>query len=128
MINTLILVFVGGAFGAMLREFFMLMIPPLSDGFPLDIFVANLLAALLLGVASALHSRKIVSDDVNTLVGTGIMGGLSTFSSFVYGAVVLMTASAASLGVALAYLGLSIVLGFVAVMIGQKLGGQRASG
>ncbi len=127
MINTLILVFVGGAFGAMLREFFMLMIPHLSDGFPLDIFVANVLAALLLGVASALHTRKIMSDDVNTLVGTGIMGGLSTFSSFVYGAVVLMSASTASMGVALAYLGLSIVLGFVAVMIGQKLGGQRAS-
>lgn len=127
MINTIILVFVGGAFGAMLREFFMLMMPHLGDGFPLDIFVANLLAALLLGVVSALHSRKIVSEDVNTLVGTGIMGGLSTFSSFVYGAVVLMTASTASMGVAVAYLVLSVVLGFVAVVVGQKLGGQRAS-
>jgi CrcB protein len=36
----------------------------------------------LLGVVAALHSRKVVSDPVNALVGTGVTGGLSTFSSF----------------------------------------------
>lgn len=90
MINIVILVIAGGALGAMLREFVMLMVPPLADGFPLDILVANIVAAFLLGVVSALHGRKVLSDGVNTMLGTGVMGGLSTFSSFAYGSVVLM--------------------------------------
>ena len=93
MVDVVILVFVGGALGAMLREFSMLMVPNLADNFPLDILVANLLAAFLLGLVTGLHRRQIVSEGAEMLVGTGIAGGLSTFSSFVYGAVVLMSAS-----------------------------------
>ena len=125
MINPVIAVFVGGALGATAREYIMLMVQDPVDGFPLDILAANLVAAFLLGLVAALHSRRIVSDDINALVGTEIMGGLSTFSSFVYGAVVLMAASTASAAVAAAYVAISIVLGYIAVIIGLKLGGQR---
>jgi CrcB protein len=76
-VNIVILVFVGGALGAMLREFTMLMVPNLADNFPLDILVANLVAAFLLGLVKALHHRQVVSDDAEMLVGTGIGGGLS---------------------------------------------------
>lgn len=126
MLNLVILVFVGGALGAMLREFIMLMVPNLADGFPLDILVANLVAAFLLGVATALHARNVMSDGVNALVGTGIMGGLSTFSSMAYGALVLLTASALSAVTALAYLLVSLILGYIAVIIGIRLG-RRSS-
>jgi len=57
------------------------------------------------------------------LVGTGIMGGLSTFSSFAYGVVVLMPASTASAIVASVYVVTSLVLGYVAVVVGLKIGG-----
>lgn len=127
MINFVMPVFVGAALGAMLREFVMLMVPNLADGFPLDILVANLVAAYLLGVVAALHSRQVVSDDVNMLVGTGLTGGLSTFSSFAYGMAVLTTASTASAVVASAYVAISLVLGNVAVIVGLKLGGQRSA-
>jgi CrcB protein len=126
-VNFVILVFVGGALGAMLREFVMLMVPNLADGFPLDILVANLVAAFLLGLAAALHSRQVVSDGVNMLVGTGLTGGLSTFSSFAYGMAVLTTASTASAVVASAYVVISLVLGYIAVVVGLKLGGQRSA-
>lgn len=125
MINLVILVFVGGALGATLREYIMLIVQNPVDGFPLDILAANLVAAFLLGVVAALHSRRIVSDEVNTLVGTGIMGGLSTFSSFAYGAVVLMAASVTNAAVAVAYVTISIVLGYIAVTLGLKLGGEK---
>ena len=105
MVNIVMSVFVGGALGAMLREFTMLMVPNLVDNFPLDILVANLVAAFLLGLVTALHRRQIVSEGAEMLVGTGIAGGLSTFSSFVYGAVVLMSASTASAVVASIYVG-----------------------
>jgi hypothetical protein len=80
--NSVVLVFVGGALGSMLREFVILVVPNLVDGFPLDILVANLVAAFVLGLVAALRSRQFVSEGVYMLVGIGITGGLSTFSSF----------------------------------------------
>lgn len=127
MVNVVMLVFVGGALGAVLREFSMLMVPNLADNFPLDILVANLVAAFLLGLVTALHRRQIVSEGAEMLVGTGIAGGLSTFSSFAYGAVVLMSASTASAVVASFYVVISLVLGYIAVTAGLKLGGQGAA-
>jgi len=127
MINAIILVFIGGALGALGREFLMLGIPDPSDGFPMPIFVANVVASFLLGLITGLHQRRAVTDDVNTLVGTGVMGGLSTFSSFVYGAVVVMGASAAGMTVALAYLVASLLIGYAAVWAGYRLGLRGAA-
>jgi fluoride exporter len=126
-VNIVMAVFVGGALGAMLREFTMMMVPNLVDNFPLDILVANLVAAFLLGLVTALHRRQIVSEGAEMLVGTGIAGGLSTFSSFVYGAVVLMSASTASAVVASVYVVISLVLGYIAVTIGLKLSGRGSA-
>jgi CrcB protein len=126
-VNIVMAVFVGGALGAMLREFTMMMVPNLVDNFPLDILVANLVAAFLLGLVTALHRRQIVSEGAEMLVGTGIAGGLSTFSSFVYGAVVLMSASTASAVVASVYVVISLVLGYIAVTIGLKLSGKGSA-
>ena len=124
MVNLVILVMVGGGLGAMLREFVMLMVPNPVDGFPLDILVANLLAAFLLGLVTAMHRWQVLSDDVYMLMGAGIMGGMSTFSSFVYGSVVLMHASIASAVVASVYVVVSLALGYLAIIVGDKLGSQ----
>jgi fluoride exporter len=126
-VNIVMLVFVGGALGAMLREFTMLMVPNLADKFPLDILVANLVAAFLLGLVTALHRRQIVSEGAEMLVGTGIAGGLSTFSSFVYGAVVLMSASTASAVIASVYVVINLVLRYIAVTVGLKLSGKGSA-
>jgi fluoride exporter len=125
-IKIVILVYLGGALGAVLREFFMLMVPTLSRGFPLDILAANLLAALLLGLIAGLNGRKIASAQVYALVGTGITGGLSTFSSFAYGSAELMTRSATGAIVATAYVVTSLALGYIAAMLGLKVGGQKS--
>ena len=124
MVNFVILVMVGGGLGALLREFVMLTVPNPVDDFPLDILVANLLAAFVLGLVTALHRRRVLSEDVNMLLGAGIMGGMSTFSSFVYGSVVLMYASAASALVASVYLVVSLMFGYLAIIIGEKFRGQ----
>ena len=124
MLNIIILVFVGGAMGAMLREFLMLSVPKI-EGFPLDILVANVVAAFLLGWVTALYKRNILSGDVNTLAGTGIMGGLSTFSSMVYGPMVMLgSGQTRDIWTAIIYLLASIILGYIAVIIGLKLGGS----
>lgn len=123
MLNYFIVVFVGGGGGLHSARVYHADVPNLADGFPMDILVANLVATFLLAVVTALHRRQIVSDRTNMLIGTGTMGGLSTFSSFAYGVVVLMSASTASAIVASVYVVTSLALGYVAVVVGLKIGG-----
>ncbi len=122
-----LLVFVGGAVGAIAREFLMLLVPTLSRGFPLDILVANVAASLLIGFSTGRHDRKGINDGWYLMVTTGIMGGLSTFSSFAYASTVLMKGSITGVLVAAAYVVISLVLGYIAVIVGLKLGRQRSS-
>ena len=122
---ALLLVFVGGATGAIARELLMLFVPTLSHGFPLDILVANVVASLLIGFSTGRHNRKVISDGWNLMVTTGIMGGLSTFSSFAYATSVLMKGSMTSALVAAAYVLISLVMGYIAVIVGMKIGGAN---
>ena len=120
---AVLLVFIGGAVGAIAREFLMLLVPTLSRGFPLDILVANVVASLLIGFSTGRHNRKAISDGWHLMVTTGIMGGLSTFSSFAYASSVLMKASMTGALVAAAYVLISLVMGYAAVIVGIKIGG-----
>ena len=71
------------------------------------------------------RNRKAIDDRWHLMVTTGTMGGLSTFSSFVYASSVLMTASMTGALVAFAYLVISLAVGYVAVVVGMKVGGYR---
>ena len=122
---AVLLVFVGGAAGAVARELLMLLVPTLPRGFPLDILVANVVASFLIGLSTGRHNRKAIDDRWHLMVTTGTMGGLSTFSSFVYASSVLMTASMTGALVAFAYLVISLAVGYVAVVVGMKVGGYR---
>ncbi|ENU1227568.1 MULTISPECIES: CrcB family protein [Providencia] len=124
--NIMILVFIGGAIGAISRELLMVSVPTMNNHFPLDIFVANIVASLLLGVVAGLLMRNKISQGMNAFLATGIMGGLSTFSSFVYGVVEIMK-SPQLLLVGMSYLVLSIVIGFVAIYIGYSVGNRQYS-
>jgi len=124
-LKSIILVLVGGALGAVLREFMMLLVPTPIDKFPLDILVANVVASFMLGYVTGLYRRKAVSEGVDLVIGPGVTGGLSTFSSFAFGTVVLMLSSAASAIVASIYVLTSLTLGYLAVLAGLKLGGER---
>lgn len=124
--TKVLLVFIGGAFGAMVREFFMLIVPQGRGGFPLDIIAANILASFLLGLTVGNQRLKQVSDEFVLLVGTGVMGGMSTFSSFVYGAYVEM-ATAADLVWGACYVIASAVVGFAATWLGIALARPRVT-
>ncbi|GAA0240955.1 Putative fluoride ion transporter CrcB [Methylorubrum aminovorans] len=118
-----VFVFIGGGFGAITREFLMLLIPQQSGAFPLDIFTANVVASFCLGAAFGLHRLGRVSDEFMLLVGTGFCGGMSTFSSFVFGVLSEATAPGQA-GLAVLYGLSSLAVGYAAVRLGI-LSGKR---
>ena len=124
MLKDGILVFIGGGIGAAVRELLMLVVANLPGGFPMPIFIANMTAALLIGVMSALTiPGGVIGTGGKLLLITGIMGGLSTFSSFVW-ATDQMLANPAEQASAIVYLVLSMVAGFLLVELGLWLGGR----
>ncbi|MEP7021051.1 MAG: fluoride efflux transporter CrcB [Pseudonocardiales bacterium] len=80
---TVLLVFLGGALGAPLRY--------LTDRwvqahhvlrFPLGTLVVNLVGCFVAGVIAGGVAQAGWSSDVQTLLGTGFCGGLTTYSTF----------------------------------------------
>jgi CrcB protein len=123
MLKDGILVLIGGGIGAAVRELLMLVVGNLPGGFPMPIFIANMTAALLIGVLSALTTAGgVIGSGGKLLLTTGIMGGLSTFSSFVWGTHQ-MLANPTEQASAIVYLVLSMVAGFLLVESGLWLGG-----
>ena len=125
MLKNGILVFIGGGIGAAARELLMLVVVAnLPGGFPMPIFIANMTAALLIGVLSALTiTGGVIGSGGKLLLTTGILGGLSTFSSFIWGTHQ-MLANVAEQASAIVYLVLSMVAGFLLVELGLWLGGR----
>lgn len=115
-----VIVFLGGGVGAMTREFCMLLLGQDSSSFPLDIFVANILASFLLGLMFGLHRSRRVSDEFMLLIGTGFTGGMSTFSSFIYGAYSEMV-DPGHVAISIFYVLASLVVGYCATWLGLQV-------
>lgn len=77
MINTL-LVGSGAAIGALLRFSLNNFFESRTKRLPLSTFFINLSGSFLLGVFFGLH----LSDPLYLFLGTGVMGGYTTFSTF----------------------------------------------
>ena len=68
----------GAALGAVLRYLLTTLIKRRYAGWPLATLVVNLSGAFLLG----LLTHHLVSGPVLTFLGTGVLGGYTTFSTF----------------------------------------------
>jgi CrcB protein len=122
MMNQALLVILGGGCGAVLREHFMLGVAGLPGGFPMPIFIANLIACFFIGVISALTIEgTVIGPGIKLFLATGMMGGLSTFSSFIWGTHQ-MLAIPAEWSAAVLYLVGSMIFGFMLARVGLKIG------
>lgn len=124
-IRALLLVFVGGAVGTAARAALDAAIPK-PGGFPLAILVINVLGALLLGILLEALLRPVPEPvavaDLRLLLGTGVMGGFTTYSTLALGAVELAHGGLPWVGIG--YLALSVLLGIAAATLGILLGGR----
>jgi len=114
---------IGGAAGSCLRYWVSLMLGPMSvgQGLPWGTFTANVLGSLGLGLVFVLgEDRSLFGADLRLLLGTGVMGGFTTYSAFNLESIGLMQSGA--WGRAALYMGGTVLVCLVAGALGMMLG------
>ncbi len=111
----LLLVGLGGAAGSLLRHVTAIAVEPV-DGFPVATLLVNLVGALALGVVVTL----VASVRVRALLGTGLLGGFTTYSAFALQTHDLLAGDEPALGVAYALA--TVTGGYVLALTGLALG------
>lgn len=135
--RAVVLVFVGGAVGTGLRAGCLAVLPA-ADGWPVGVLVVNVLGSFLLGLlvavltprATVLTSVPPPADrartDLRLLLGTGVLGGFTTYSALSGDTVSLVAAGRPE--IALAYAAGSVVVGVVSAALGMRAGGAAVAG
>ena len=107
-------VFVGGALGTVVRAALTEAFPQAPTNWPWPTFAVNIVAAFLLGyVVTRLQERLPPSSYRRPLLGTGLCGGLSTFSTMQVELLKMIDANA--WGLAFGYTLASLVAGYAAI-------------
>ncbi len=90
--NRLLLIALGGAIGTGLRYLTALFaVHWWGDQFPYGTLIVNLFGAFAIGLVQEIATRTLlVPDDARLFITTGIMGGLTTYSTFSFETVRLM--------------------------------------
>jgi CrcB protein len=119
--SRLALVAAGGAAGAFLRWQAGLRWPVRPGAFPLTTFVVNVTGAALLGyLVGRVPATSPRREAVRLALGTGVLGGFTTFSTFAVETARLPGGTAAAYAVA------SVVAGVVAAVVGLAAGAMAA--
>jgi CrcB protein len=109
-------IFVGGALGTLLRAALSEAFPHPATRWPWPTFIVNVVAAFLLGYfVTRLQERLPLSSYRRPLLGTGLCGGLSTFSTMQVELLKMIDVGAYWL--ALGYAAASVAAGYVAIHI-----------
>lgn len=118
---TVLLVLVGGAVGAPGRYLLDRWVQTRhASPFPWGTFVVNVAGCAVLGVVAGAVNAADGAGWLLTLVGTGVCGALTTFSTFSFETVRLVEEDSAR--VAATYLGLSVAVGLTVCALGWTVG------
>jgi len=118
------LVFLGGGGGAWARymtgRWCSAWLGPVAASFPYATLTANVLGAFAMGLLSAWLTRHGTGGEPwRLLLGVGILGGYTTFSSFALEFASFVERG--QIGLAALYVGLTMLAGFVALFMGLYL-------
>lgn len=114
-----LLVGLGGFLGSVLRYLIGLMYVKTDSGFPLKTFIINILGAFIIGALSSIAIKYNVNSKAILFLKVGLCGGFTTFSTFALETQELLKND--RVGVAIIYVTLSVVIGVVAVILGENL-------
>lgn len=127
--TSLALVGLGGATGTLLR-WGVGHVLPTHNGLPWATVLVNLLGSCALGFLLEVLLRcgpeSVAARDLRLLLGTGVLGGFTTFSTFALNLTGLLTDG--RVDTALLYAGLSLVGGTLAAGLGVLLAARGAAG
>ena len=113
-------IFAGGFIGAVARAELSEALPHDPGAWPWATFVVNVVGAFLLGYfATRLQERLPLSSYRRPFLGTGVCGGLTTFSTMQVE--ILQMLDHGRVGLALAYAAISIAAGFLGVIVATNL-------
>ena len=116
--KTLLFIGFGGAAGAILRALVSTWLNPKS-GFPFGTLSVNIIGAFLLGFLTAYTTTRI-DPAWRPIIGTGFLGGLTTFSTFSIETVQLLQGDQWKTGII--YLLTQMILGLSMGALGLYLG------
>ncbi|MGL4848086.1 MAG: fluoride efflux transporter CrcB [Clostridium sp.] len=115
-----ILVGCGGFIGASLRYLISLGAKGIGTSFPFGTLIANILGALIIGFVMQLSlDTALISANTRLFLTTGMMGGLTTFSTFSYETIGLLTTGQSGLGIVNIIVNLALSL--LGVVIGMAI-------
>lgn len=118
--KNLILVFIGGGFGSVLRFLIGKWLNNPENGIPYGTFAANILGSLFIGFILGYAAKsEALTQNHTLLLATGFCGGFTTFSTFAYENHIFLK-SGDFLSFAL-YTIASFTIGFLAVFAGMYL-------
>jgi CrcB protein len=124
--GSIALVLVGGALGTAAREALTLAVPELR-GVPIALFAINLVGAFLLGVLLEALARSGPDQGVRRAlrlgIGTGVMGGFTSYSSLALAVDQLMAGGQVLMGIAFGLV--SVVLGVLCAAAGILVASRR---
>jgi CrcB protein len=113
-------IFVGGALGTLLRAALAEAFPHPATAWPWPTFAVNIVGAFLLGYfTTRLQERLPLSSYRRPALGTGLCGGLTTFSTMQVEIVKMLDGR--HLGLALGYAAASIAAGYAAIQVATAL-------
>lgn len=115
-----LLVFIGGGFGSVLRFLVGKWLNTNENGIPFGTFVANVLGSLCIGLILGYAAKNnTLSQNYTLLLATGFCGGFTTFSTFAYENHVFLKSG--DFTTFAFYTIASFVVGFLAVFAGMYL-------
>jgi CrcB protein len=118
--RTIAAIFAGGAIGTLARAALAEAFPHAATAWPWPTFGVNIVAAFLLGYfVTRLQERLPLSAYRRPLLGTGLCGGLSTFSTMEVE--ILKMISAGDWGLAAGYAAASIAAGYAAIHLATAM-------
>ena len=118
-IELIAIVGCGGFIGAALRYIISLNAAKIFGAdFPYGTLIANIIGAIIIGFVMKMSlDTSLITPNTKLFLTTGMMGGLTTFSTFSYETVTMLNSGQYVLGAL--NLGLNVVLSFIGVTLGM---------